>query len=67
MEHYAIKEKNGRTVVVADEGYRLNFGGKTYPKMRFCAVGSLLPAITTITEEEYQQIRAEQEKEIASE
>lgn len=56
--HYTKKEKEGKIIYIADEGYRLDFGGETYPKMRFCAKGIDTPPLRTITEEEYGQIIA---------
>ena len=56
--HYTKKEKEGKIIYIADEGYRLDFGSETYPKMRFCAKGIDTPPLRTITEEEYKQIIA---------
>ena len=64
--YYTKKEKDGRIIYTANEGYRLDFGGETYPKMRFCAEGIDTPPLRTITEAEYNRILAEQEKDIAN-
>lgn len=61
--HYTREEKDGRIIYTAEEGYRLDFGGETYPKMRFCAKGIDTPPLRAITEEEYKQIIAAAESE----
>ena len=61
MKHYTQREKNGRVILVADDGYRLDFGEGTYPKVRVGATEENVRSVRTITEEEYQQILAVRE------
>lgn len=61
MKHYTREEKHGRVILTADDGYRLDFGEGTYPKVRVGATDKNVCSVRTITDEEYAQICAEQE------
>lgn len=66
MEHYTKIEKKNSIIFIAKNGYRMDFGEGTYPTVRSVHKDLATPPIRTITEEEYQKILAEKEKEITS-